>query len=177
MGLDITAYRKVRLMDTELTRKDEDYYDFVEENGGFTTYVNEAFPGRADPILDGRGYETDEEAFGFRAGSYSGYNDWRNQLAELAGYACVESERPYRGKELRCDESAFNADSGPFHELISFSDCEGIIGSVAAKKLAKDFADFQEKADSFGDEYFRRKYADWRKACEMAADDGCIKFH
>lgn len=68
---------------------------------------------------------------------------------------------------------AWQAEGGPFWELIHFADNEGTIGPATAAKLAKDFAEFQAEADKLEDDvearWFREKYADWRKAFEVAA--------
>ena len=115
---------------------------------------------------------------GFRAGSYSGYNHWREKLAEIAGYPSIETDRFGSGlKEMRHDAGAREAGSGPFYELIWFSDCEGIIGPITSAKLARDFADFQAKADAVEDDYWREKYGKWRQAFEMAAEEGAVDFH
>lgn len=54
-----------------------------------------------------------------------------------------------------------------------------MIGPKTSAKLAMDFAAFQEKADLFdwSDEYYANKYADWRRAFELAADGGAVCFH
>ena len=65
----------------------------------------------------------------------------------------------------------------PFFELINFSDCEGILGAPVCAKLAADFAKYQERANTSHDEWWREKYAGWRRAFEMAADNGCVEFH
>lgn len=67
------------------------------------------------------------------------------------------------------------ANGEAFVELINFSDCEGVIGAEVAKKLAADFAAYQDKAGDKGD--FARVYASWRKAFELAADGGAVCFH
>lgn len=66
-----------------------------------------------------------EESFDFRAGSYSGYNWYREKLGEL------------------------NAEA--FREQIDFSDCEGVIGSVVANRLAKAYWENASKAICFSD--------------------------
>ncbi len=109
---------------------------------------------------------------------YSSYNRLREQLAELAGY------HYYDHSDL-CGTSghvvgAWKASEGPFWELLSFSDCEGCIGTSVCKKLAKDFADFQEKADQRKkvalDDYFLESYRVLRHTFEVAAVDGLVKF-
>jgi hypothetical protein len=158
MGLDITAYSRLKpAPDAEVN---EDGYpvnwgDFVQIR------ENPDFPGRAKGLTNRAIYKVGE-SFGFRAGSYSGYNEWRSQLADLTG-------KP---------EATYRLDSkGPFAELICFSDCEGVIGPEVSKKLAKDFADWEDRARKSGDEYFFSKYQEWKRAFEMASQNGAVDFH
>ena len=127
-------------------------------------------------------YDIDEQAvysyadnMRFRAGSYSGYNAWRNELAKLAGYPEIEYESWGR-TEKGFDGGAFKASSGPFLELIKFSDCEGVIGTAVSKKLSKDFADFDQKAAEIGG-LFYELYTEWKQAFEMASDGGFVNFN
>lgn len=159
MGLDITCYR-------QLTKAigNEAFNDTGElkyGDGWEQLFHNWHFPGRADDIQDGCAYRSMDSGE-FRAGSYGGYNLWREQLAKLAGYE----------KAARVWDGA----TGPFCELIHFSDCEGTIGTAVSAKLAKDFAEFQAAADAHADEKFRRLYAEWRRAFEVAADGGAVQF-
>jgi hypothetical protein len=182
MGLDIAAYRGL----TRAAEGEGLHPEYAEEadyeHGWFRLYKNDEFPGRAGEIDDEGIYRATEE-FGFRAGSYSGYNEWRDQLAALVGHpsekhVVAASEHLMLGDRWSHAASVWNNPApGPFMELINFSDCEGTIGTTVSAKLAKDFADWQEKADAHEDEWFREKYADWRKAFEMAADNGCVVFH
>jgi hypothetical protein len=161
MGLDITAYSK--LMATN--DPDADYIGSQSPE----------FAARADGLAEGR-YAA-AKTIHFRAGSYSGYNEWREMLAELAGYPKRWHEPGYKaGREMHA-QGAWEAPSGPFWELINFSDCEGYIGPKTSAKLAQDFADFQAKADEVPDDWFRNRYAEWRKAFELARDDGAVDFH
>ena len=91
-----------------------------------------------------------------RAGSYSGYSAWRDDLRRQ-----------------------FNPDTEPdkpFYELIWFADNEGTIGPEAAADL---LADFLAHADAYTPamEYFRENYRDWTRAFELAADGGLVDFH
>lgn len=177
MGLDITAYSN--LIPGQPGEGFDADGDVLWDDGWVRLYENPDFPGRADGLDCSLAYREDEaESMGFRAGGYSGYGNWRNQLAKLAGYPEVRVDRYNTGNvELRHDHSAWNAESGPFWELINFSDCEGTLGPVVARKLAQDFADFQEQADRHPDDYFRERYADWRQAFEMARNNGAVCFH
>lgn len=178
MGLDITGYSKIEKVAVEL---DEDG-DPIDDSA-YDDYVRiYAMGGRDqhDQLEDRAFYSVDGEAFGFRAGSYSGYNDWRETLARLAGYP-LTPYKGFMGGESACHAAAcWDGATGPFAELIDFPDNEGNIGPVTSAKLAKDFADFDERAKYFdGDEdgWFYKKYLDWKKAFELASDGGTVDFH
>ncbi len=157
MGLDIRAYKNLKDgIELRLSEDDEEF----EDSDFIQLYDNPDFPDSAEGINCKLAYENYDDYFRFRAGSYSGYNHWRHQLAQLAGYLSAND--------------AWDKTSGPFWELINFSDCEGTIGPVISAKLAKDFADFQKKADAHPDEFFKQSYTNWRNACEMAKDNGAV---
>lgn len=158
MGLDITWHTGL----TKANFGEGIDRDGDVEDGFFRFYVNTDFPGRADEIVGGAAYRSEENGH-FRAGSYGGYNRWREQLAALVGknpYAVWQDPQP-----------------GPFVELINFTDCDGVIGAAASKKLAADFAAHQAQADAHPDNYFRERYAAFRNAFERAAENGCVVFH
>lgn len=166
MGLDISYAGRIKLAveindETEepiIEKLYDDYECVIPQD--LIAYTEENFPGRTEGLKAGA-YELDEdsESGGFRAGSYSGYNWWRSQL-----------------EELRPDEDAFI-------ELIEFSDCEGVIGPIVSRKLAKDFQAHEEvicaKARILGDEssYWIELYQKWKTAFETAADGGYVDFH
>ena len=160
MGLDISASRSAKLV-RDNADKDYDGYD----DGLQHVYVNPAFPAQADGMVSGWYKMDPEDEVDFRAGSYSGYNLWREQLAALVDI------------NPRDVWNAQQPPSGPFVELINFSDCEGVIGPVTSAKLARDFAEHQAKADAHEDEWFRTRYVHWREAFELAARGGCVRFH
>lgn len=165
MGLDITAYSKVEFVES-LPSYDafEAKYDGQEH---IYIYQNPDFPERMPPIVANGVYKIHGDSLSFRAGSYSGYGEWRRQLALLALGVAAEN---VWGQRQGYAGSAF-------YELIDFSDCEGIIGTDAARKLANDFDRFQAQVDQHDNHYFHEKYAAWRKACHLAADGGFIEFH
>lgn len=180
MGLDITACKNITFVDC--------VYDVNGEPIDPTTRaplsddirqvnINRDFRERADDLSDGAAFSA-EKSMGFRAGSYSGYNWWREELAKLAGYQeTKDDDSGTRDGTMRHDAGAWKATSGPFWELILFSDCEGCIGPKTSAKLAKDFADFQERADANPDNRFKELYTEWREAFEMAAQNGLVDFH
>jgi len=168
MGLDITAYSNIREIRPAMQDEDTDH-------GETKFWINKDFLGREDGIKEKTIYAY-EDSHGFRAGSYSGYGIWRNKLAELAGYPLAE-ENFFGFKRMTHSGGAWAATEGPFWELINFADNEGTIGPVVSAKLAKDFAEFQAKADAHPEEWFRERYADWRKAFDLAAQNGAVSFH
>lgn len=156
MGLNITYYSK-------LTPCEPHAYDANACYGiHFHVYANPDFPKHADGLA---GCYLHEGECGFRAGSYSGYNEWRNELA-LFAYG-VPAEDVWR------DDT-----EGPFFELINFSDAEGTIGPVTSAKLAQDFAAWQERANAANtSDWWLTLYGKWRRAFETAANGGCVDFH
>jgi hypothetical protein len=159
MGLDITAYRQVH---------EAEYDPEQSVCDTFRAYTYPEFADRLTPLKAEQGY-AGEIVLEFRAGAYSGYNRWRDQLARLAGFKNAD-EVWRRYEKLK---------GSPFIELINFADNEGVIGSVAAAKLAKDFADWDERAKLFdsSDDWFYDRYQLWRKAFEAATDNGAVVFH
>lgn len=166
MGLDITAYQNVNLVEVLLTYEDyEEKYDNEWEKYDYVHSCQD-FPDRLPPLEVG-GVYTFEKKFWFRAGSYSGYNSWREELAAMA-----LSVTP---REIWNNPDRFSG--MPFVELINFSDCEGHLGSEVCKKLLKDFDTFVAKAEQIEVDYFFELYQNWHKAFRMAANNGYIDFH
>lgn len=128
-------------------------------------YANEDFPGREAPMVD-RGVYTYERVERALSRSYSGYSAWREKLAELAGYPAVEVTR-YLTPERRHDEGCRVAGSGPFYELIWFSDCYGTLGTDACQKLLADF-DANPMAAATAPQLVA--------GLRIAADNGCLVF-
>jgi hypothetical protein len=135
MGLDITYYLGLQEVDAVFNADGEPIDPQTRKPLGFDYYQPIPNPHyERDEGLVGKIYRFDETD-GFRAGSYGGYNQWRDELAKLAGYP------PHpREKHSLHQSSACEVQSGPFWELLTFSDCEGTIGPKIATKLAKDFA-------------------------------------
>lgn len=178
MGLAVTAYSGIAF--ALLGEGVDQDGDVLDDQDYFGLYVNPHYPAQAAdlPLAPGEDQRfcvcsAYRERMGIRAGSYSGYGYWREQLAELAGYPAMA----YEGEDPSHTSGASMLPYGPFHELIDFSDCEGSIGPLASAKLAQDFADFQPLADAHADERFRDLYAQWRAAFEMAAQGGAVSFH
>lgn len=151
-------------------------------------------------------YKCEELKFSFRAGSATGYNEWLNTLAQLAGYPLVggldyttEKYFPYPYYT-----SAWKAGSGPFRELIMHDDQSGVLESYQCTKLYQDFlthlpvvetrvdttlqwslsdllgADTERRriaSEQFSNVYFLEQYKKWMEACHIVSQGGCISFH
>lgn len=178
MGLDITACGNVKLETNVKLDKDGYPVDYQKYD---LIWINSEFPEQATGLVH-EGIYSHETEFGFRAGSYSGYNYWRNALARMAGYPPL----PGKPADEACAWSVWeNKLKGPFSELINFSDCEGVIGWAVSAKLEKDFLEWDERAKAFslelrnsiGTDWFYEAYENWKEAFTIAAVNGYIKFH
>ena len=70
------------------------------------------------------------------------------------------------------------ATGNDFIELIQFADNEGVIGTTVSGKLLSDFNKYEEDAKMFSqDDWFYRKYCDWKHAFAIASQNGCVRFH
>jgi hypothetical protein len=158
MGLDISYYTK--LVPAADPVRDE-WGDFDRD---IYFAVGDDETRRAADLKPG--VYTFDKREGFRAGSYGGYNQWRDMLAVFAAFPSARYVWNSRDRVA----------GQPFVELIDFSDFEGVIGPTVSAKLAADFAAHQERANAHPDEWWRSKYAEWRKAFEVAADGGAVEF-
>lgn len=178
MGLDITAYRKLTKLDCVFDAEgypiDPETREPIENY--LKVYANSDFPGREKGLEDRATYAY-EDAEHVLSRGYGGYNRWRDMLAKLAGYPLTKYKGAFgiesEGHAAACWQGA----TGPFSELINFADNEGVIGPVVAAKLARDFAEFDERAKAITEDYFYEGYCDMRRGLEMAADGGALDFH
>jgi hypothetical protein len=65
---------------------------------------------------------------------------------------------------------------GPFYELIAFTDCEGVLGSIALRKLYSDFAMFEEHAKNSPVENFYDTYKSLMAGTLVAMKDGALVY-
>ena len=191
MGLDISVISQIKPISIPegIELWSNEYYEWEEkqdiEGSVWNFQPNTYFPEQSEGLPDGFGYGTGEE-YSFRAGSYSGYGEWRDLLARLA--LDMSSEGVWN-----------KIDSGegyteiPFSDVINFSDADGIIGPVASKKLHNDFVNYEKdimkKLDRYylkfedfeidGETYdwFKHKYKDWKEAFRIASNKGAVIFH
>jgi hypothetical protein len=114
----------------------------------------------------------------FRAGSYSGYNRFRNILSRaLLG---VEASAVWE------DPTSF--EGRPGYEMIDFSDCEGTISSSVADKLRQDLAENREvfatyliekentQKDSDEFQWIMEVYDNFIYAFELASENGVVVY-
>ena len=192
MGLDISYTDKLEKVPDEdvpsgVRGYTDDYYVWEEESPHSLQWVYNQnwFPNHGDGLEENTWYyDIGENTGGFRAGSYSGYNSWRNDLALAIGWVsgaegAWEEGEPY---------------GPPFMELINFSDAEGYIGPVVSEKLYQDFIKYEDQVmdtidkwflkidpdKEYGVEdikWFQAKYAEWKEAFNQARKGGLVSFH
>ncbi len=170
MGLDIRVHMNARLIDEQECKVDEQGWCIPHEDvdGIRRPYNLVDFGDRAsdlvvsiidEKLIRYRCYRVDcpEPSLDFKAGSYSGYNEWRRLLSKLAlGVAPEQVWHDFTSfKDLR------------FAELIHFADNEGVIGPTLVKKLADDFGDWNVPSDQ--PDWFLRTYIKFRTAFRCAA--------
>lgn len=173
MGLDVIAYRKLQAVDALFDAKSKP----IDRQTGkpithyFQVNINPDFPKQADDLTDNSVWHY-RDSFSFQ-NAYGYFNQWREELAKLAGYPLAQHEE-LDGLAMRHAAACWNGTTGPFSELIYFSDCQGVIGSVTSAKLVRDFIDFDEQAEANGDDFYDA-YLNWQTAFEMAADGGAVE--
>ena len=184
MGLDISYYSNLKNIGKR-TGTDSDYDCDVQ------IYQEVCYEYQLGSLKRNHLYDTTTNSLygSFKAGSYGGYNQWRNELAKMAGYVDAnevwidESFDTSKKFNLRKDKlESLNGNIiekvKPFYELISFSDAEGVISSEVSKKLYKNFVDFDEQAKVYmEDEWFYSKYSEWKEAFRIASKNGAVSFH
>lgn len=177
MGLDVHAYSKITYLQPQ--PEGEEARDTAEEAGARELYSANGYD-RLRPQAEGF-YSLDGEDLHINCGAYSRYGRWRENLARLAGWPLGEYEQ-YGRKWPSHVATAWEAEQGPFWELINFGDNEGSIGAEVAKKLLADFEHYHEsiaeRALLMQDEgqEFMRFYRQWQAGFALAADGGAVYF-
>lgn len=164
MGLDIISYANVEFLHP--ATGEIDYDDLYDNNQKYVENQHPYWPWAFEGLTEGI-YKVSEPLH-FRAGSYSGYNLWRSELARFAGYSpqdAWDNHETYK--------------NFPFFELVCFSDCEGIIGPETCADLAADFITYRdqfhnENADPTDNHWSLRKYDDWMRAFTRSCLKGMV---
>lgn len=193
MGLGITAYSRLDYIghhpgpktpdgnEGENCQYDEETYDRLHLQAfAYSDFPHalQGIPGTPDIRGEAFGWDSlisagcfaltaGTETHSFEAGSYGGYDQWREHLGRCFGWSRDTED--------------------PFFELIYFADNEGTLLWLPAKNLLADFEAGREKwrdycVDIFSDQpyqpkYYLEKYENWAHACELAADGGLVDFH
>lgn len=200
MGLDITAYSHLELVDECEYRKDEDH-EGCYDTGHVRAFSYTAFPrsfrglAGADNVIDiggskfmgGYCYTPTEKTVthAFHAGSYSGYSVYRNHLSTcfLGRGRVVEN---WLDEDGYWDWLDALPEGTPFYELINFADNEGCIGPIASEKLYKEhidgrqtFVQYVAQLDGVQQrkDRFIESYDNWVTAFDLARQDGLVSFH
>lgn len=190
MGLDISVYGKAERLapqpeaDAKGHYSDEIYesenlvhafaYSSMEQSlRGLEPWQEKAWEG-GERYFDAGWWKVTptRDDFDFRAGSYSGYNSFREQLAQAALDVTPRAV---------WDRLDFYRER-PFFELINFADNEGTIGPLAAADLAQDFRDQRSIVlaawhDVEEESWFTAKYDEWQRAFDVASGHGIVAFH
>lgn len=176
MGLDITAYQRIDVLPpherSDACWEEEDHQPTLVYPGMEQSFRGLPIVSRKDDgIAQGPCVRVSGESIGFRAGSYSGYGEFRRALCKAALGVAPEV--------VWTDPEGYR--TVPFFELINFSDCEGTIGPEACADLAEDFGgslrDQIRTRLSIDDPWFVERYDLWQRAFELAASTGIVSFH
>ncbi len=183
MGLDISYYKignKVEVDENIEAWSDE----FYEEYGHDLIWLYSNYEMEQSDDLDG--FYRSERLGGFRAGSYSGYSNYRDTLRRLSIVAMAEN------KEL----AEKYKDEYPFELQLNFSDCEGFIGPFSSVTLRDQYREFHGpivkdiiKMAKYGVkpeiyksisreelEYFAELYMEWKTAFEETSNVGVVYY-
>lgn len=153
MGLDVYSYKKILFVSPLKDLDPGKGQEFIYVNPVFLRYSNLK-----------TGVYSFEEIFRFEVGSYTGYCEWRSQLARMI---------------KKVDRDIWeNPVPGAFLEIIHFTDCDGVLGADVCKKLYQDFKKYHPSALKIGlkDPDFLWTYRQFMKALRMGSQEGCVVF-
>ncbi len=164
MGLAIVAYKNLKKVENPKFDDDGDLLNYNFEckfSKSEIKTIENNWQGRTEGIESNCVYKW-EDIYTTSICSYSNYSFWRDILAKFSnGY--LESENSIRiGSE--------------FYELIDFSDCDSIFGSVVSKKLYNDFKNRYDDAKKSKSDWWIEIYEKFMKAFEYASQNGAVKF-
>ena len=136
MGLDITAYEGVKLINEPALDEYSDVLGRAAKQVVISIGNSEWKQG--DDLEVGQDYEF-SDVINVYSSSYSTYGNLRNELARIAGYEPLIAGSKYRGiyADRVCDEWE-QGNRGILSELIYFADNEGEIGTKTTRKILND---------------------------------------
>lgn len=148
------ACKNMRKVNREAVESDPNY----DETTHVVTRSNPDCPGIAEGMEEGAMYQFDESNWYRVADRWWGYVDWVVKLANLVG---LDGGMPEQDSTVE------------FRDIFRYGRNDfGTFGPVVSKKLAEDFALWDEKARTFGDEDFYYYYGMVRDMFEFAAEGG-----
>lgn len=176
MGLDVTAYSELEFY-FEANSYDEAEAQLSDIDNFFVVTHWDYMTERMTPIKNPEGEKVHvykyKDAGGEISHSYGGYNVFRAWLS--TNFIGVPPETVWKSELYYKDY--------PFAELVHFSDCEGVIGWIAAERISQAFKDNYERAkeicsyEGVEGKYTLRNYERWMKASELASKQGALHFH
>jgi len=188
MGLDISVVINLREVKVpkEIDTYSDEYYDWQREEYPFEDVWGLSQVGNYDQDRYGNyppGTYLAENISGFRAGSYTGYGEWRNILAKVGAGFPGGSDEAWR----------HDGEEYPFEELINYSDADGYIAAPITDKLCNDFVSFEKEMYDIVDkawlkihptieltgedkDWFLSKWDDWKDAMCTASGNGAVIF-
>lgn len=149
MGLDIRAYKNVKLAENPIFDEDG---DITYPEKGVKIYGSGAeHPWvQADDLEVGQVYEYEGRLSGYSS-AYSTYSTLRDELARIAGYEEYKNLDGYRDGRFYAarviHEWVENDKQGLLAELVFFSDCDGEIGTKTCCKILADLMHVQKLND------------------------------
>lgn len=175
MGLDVTAYSGLQFIESmdDIEAFEEKYWTGSELTATYVSKYDGGFPEHLGSLIKGSVYSFKNE-YDFRAGSYSGYNYWRDLLSRAALKVPAQTvwKNPDQFRDL------------PFYWLVNFSDCEGYIGPEKCAILLKNFTELRATVEAslpasdtaWPPDEFMTRYDMWMTALQLAADGGMLMF-
>lgn len=162
MGLDISAYSRCVFVHGNEHHKDKWADDACIDSDLVQVYlVYPDYESQMDGLTEGC-YRVEGQSTGFRAGSYGGYNRWREVLSRAA----------LQAEPSHVWANPTNYVGKPGYELVNFSDSEGVIGPATSAKLARDLDGL-----ILAEEWAEDLKNEWLQAFTLASDGGLVAFH
>ena len=179
MGLDIGVYTRVKKVD--VPEDVECIHEWIDDQEQKLThlYANKHFPSHFE---ESGAFEYEEYRHIF-CRAYSGWSNLRDSLAKAVGYEkiteqdCWERQWDFENAKIRPYQSkVFSVSEGVLHELINFSDCEGVIKHDYCVKIYNDLVNHvdTEKLNEYDLKHYYQLVEGFRFAAE---NNGVIDFH
>lgn len=171
MGVDIGTIKLGNFIKNKLN--DEEYETYEKELDGNLVYVSCDDFGIDHLSKFEEGYYVVEDWFcddkkPYISISYSTYNDFRNQICNMANGV--------DDSDVWCNYGWY--EGKPFVEMVNFTDCDGSFDYVIAEKLLKDFESFRDKAKETLGEWFFGIYQSYIEILKQCVDcKGIVRYH